>query len=51
MVWRVLQRKALDGFSYFFLCKMKLQKKLLFQLGKSNVAISGDTRFDRVAQF
>jgi len=41
-------RKALDGFSYFFV-QNESSKKLLQQLGKTNVAISGDTRFDRVA--
>jgi len=41
-------RKALDGFAYFFV-QNETSKKLLLQLGKSNVAISGDTRFDRVA--
>ena len=41
-------KKALDAFTYFFVQNEK-SKKLLQQLGKSNVAISGDTRFDRVA--
>jgi 3-deoxy-D-manno-octulosonic-acid transferase len=41
-------RKALDGFTYFFV-QNEASKKLLFELGKSNVAVSGDTRFDRVA--
>ncbi|MFT7334941.1 MAG: 3-deoxy-D-manno-octulosonic-acid transferase [Porticoccaceae bacterium] len=41
-------RKALDGFSYFFV-QNEASKKLLLELGKSNVAVSGDTRFDRVA--
>jgi 3-deoxy-D-manno-octulosonic-acid transferase len=41
-------RKALEAFSYFFV-QNDSSKKLLFQLGKTNVAISGDTRFDRVA--
>jgi 3-deoxy-D-manno-octulosonic-acid transferase len=40
-------RKALDTFTYFFL-QNETSKKLLLQLGKTNVAISGDTRFDRV---
>ena len=40
-------RKALDTFSYFFV-QNESSKKLLQQLGKTNVAISGDTRFDRV---
>ncbi|SDX35424.1 3-deoxy-D-manno-octulosonic acid transferase [Flavobacterium degerlachei] len=41
-------RKALNSFTYFFV-QNEASKKLLLQLGKSNVAISGDTRFDRVA--
>jgi 3-deoxy-D-manno-octulosonic-acid transferase len=41
-------RKALDCFSYFFV-QNEASKKLLLELGKSNVAVSGDTRFDRVA--
>ncbi|SDZ91678.1 3-deoxy-D-manno-octulosonic-acid transferase [Flavobacterium gillisiae] len=41
-------RKALDTFSYFFV-QNEGSKKLLQQLGKTNVAFSGDTRFDRVA--
>jgi 3-deoxy-D-manno-octulosonic-acid transferase len=41
-------RKALDSFTYFFV-QNEASKKLLFELGKSNVAVSGDTRFDRVA--
>ncbi|MFB0909529.1 MAG: glycosyltransferase N-terminal domain-containing protein, partial [Flavobacterium sp.] len=41
-------RKALDTFTYFFV-QNEGSKKLLQQLGKTNVAVSGDTRFDRVA--
>lgn len=41
-------RKALDTFAYFFV-QNEGSKELLLQLGKSNVAVSGDTRFDRVA--
>ena len=41
-------RKALDTFTYFFV-QNDGSKKLLRQLGKTNVAVSGDTRFDRVA--
>lgn len=41
-------RKALNTFTYFFV-QNEVSKKLLIQLGKTNVAISGDTRFDRVA--
>ena len=40
-------RKALDTFTYFFV-QNENSKKLLLQLGKTNVAVSGDTRFDRV---
>jgi 3-deoxy-D-manno-octulosonic-acid transferase len=46
MVWHILS-KALDAFTYFF-AEWKV-KKLLLQLGKTNVSVSGDTRFDRVA--
>ncbi|MDD2673455.1 MAG: glycosyltransferase N-terminal domain-containing protein [Flavobacterium sp.] len=41
-------RDALAAFTYFFV-QNEISKKLLQQLGKSNVAVSGDTRFDRVA--
>ena len=41
-------RKALDTFTYFFV-QNESSKHLLQQLGKANVAVSGDTRFDRVA--
>ncbi len=41
-------RNALNSFSYFFV-QNEASKKLLEQLGKTNVAVSGDTRFDRVA--
>ncbi len=41
-------RKALDSFTYFFV-QNENSKKLLYQLGKTNVTVSGDTRFDRVA--
>jgi len=41
-------RKALETFTYFFV-QNDSSKKLLLQLGKNNVSISGDTRFDRVA--
>jgi 3-deoxy-D-manno-octulosonic-acid transferase len=41
-------KKALDTFTYFFV-QNEQSKKLLVQIGKTNVAISGDTRFDRVA--
>ena len=40
-------RKALETFTYFFV-QNESSKKLLLQLGKTNVAVSGDTRFDRV---
>ena len=41
-------RRALSSFSHFFV-QNSSSKELLFQLGKSNVTVSGDTRFDRVA--
>ena len=41
-------RKALETFTYFFV-QNESSKKLLLQLGKTNAAVSGDTRFDRVA--
>lgn len=41
-------RKALDSFKHFFVQNTK-SKNLLAQLGKTNVTVSGDTRFDRVA--
>ncbi|MBC7847342.1 MAG: 3-deoxy-D-manno-octulosonic acid transferase [Flavobacterium sp.] len=40
-------RKALDTFTYFFV-QNESSKKLLLQLSKTNVSVSGDTRFDRV---
>ena len=40
-------RKALDAFTYFFV-QNESSKNLLLELGKKNVAVSGDTRFDRV---
>jgi 3-deoxy-D-manno-octulosonic-acid transferase len=41
-------RTALNTFTYFFV-QNESSKKLLLELGKTNVAISGDTRFDRVS--
>ncbi|MFM9826491.1 3-deoxy-D-manno-octulosonic acid transferase [Flavobacterium sp.] len=41
-------RKVLDTFTYFFV-QNESSKKLLLKLNKTNVAVSGDTRFDRVA--
>lgn len=41
-------RKALDSFKRFFV-QNEVSKNLLLQIGKTNVAVSGDTRFDRVA--
>ena len=41
-------REALNTFTYFFV-QNETSKKLLQQLGKTNVSVSGDTRFDRVA--
>ena len=40
-------RKALDTFTHFFV-QNENSKKLITQLGKTNVTLSGDTRFDRV---
>ena len=40
-------RKALDSFAHFFV-QNTTSKDLLLELGKSNVTVSGDTRFDRV---
>jgi 3-deoxy-D-manno-octulosonic-acid transferase len=40
-------RTALETFTHFFV-QNESSKKLLLELGKTNVAISGDTRFDRV---
>ena len=41
-------RNALETFDHFFVQNGQ-SKELLKQLGKSNVTVSGDTRFDRVA--
>lgn len=41
-------RKTLDTFDHFFV-QNSTSKELLLQLGKNNVSVSGDTRFDRVA--
>ncbi len=41
-------RKALDAFTYFFV-QNENSLELLHRLGKKNVIVSGDTRFDRVA--
>lgn len=40
-------RKALDAFTHFFV-QNENSKKLISTLGKTNVTVSGDTRFDRV---
>jgi len=40
-------RDALNAFTYFFV-QNETSKKLLQQIGKTNVSVSGDTRFDRV---
>ena len=40
-------RNALETFTYFFV-QNESSKKLLLELGKTNAAVSGDTRFDRV---
>ena len=42
-------RKALDAFDFFFV-QNSTSKDLLLTLGKTNVSVSGDTRFDRVAE-
>jgi 3-deoxy-D-manno-octulosonic-acid transferase len=42
-------RNALNAFTYFFV-QNESSKNLLLRLGKTNVAVSGDTRFDRVAE-
>ncbi len=41
-------RKALDRVTHFFV-QDAISKELLTTIGKTNVTISGDTRFDRVA--
>jgi len=41
-------RKALDAFHHFFV-QNSTSKDLLLSLNKTNVTVSGDTRFDRVA--
>ncbi len=41
-------RKGLDAFEHFFV-QNSSSKELALTLGKSNVTVSGDTRFDRVA--
>jgi 3-deoxy-D-manno-octulosonic-acid transferase len=41
-------RKALGAFEHFFV-QNSSSKELLLQLGKTNVTVSGDTRFDRVS--
>jgi 3-deoxy-D-manno-octulosonic-acid transferase len=40
-------KKALNAFTFFFV-QNESSKKLLLKLNKTSVAISGDTRFDRV---
>jgi 3-deoxy-D-manno-octulosonic-acid transferase len=45
--WWRFYRKALDTFTYFFV--QNRVQKVVQQLGKTNVVVSGDTRFDRVA--
>lgn len=41
-------RKALDAFHHFFV-QNSSSKALLLELKKTNITVSGDTRFDRVA--
>ena len=42
-------RNALNAFEHFFVQNSN-SKELLLQLGKTNVSVSGDTRFDRVTE-
>jgi 3-deoxy-D-manno-octulosonic-acid transferase len=42
-------RKALEAFEHFFVQNLS-SKELLLKLGKTNVTVSGDTRFDRVTE-
>jgi 3-deoxy-D-manno-octulosonic-acid transferase len=42
-------KKALDAFEHFFV-QNSSSKELLLKLGKTNVTVSGDTRFDRVTE-
>jgi 3-deoxy-D-manno-octulosonic-acid transferase len=42
-------RNALNAFEHFFVQNSN-SKELLLQLGKTNVTVSGDTRFDRVTE-
>jgi len=44
-----LQRKMLPCFTHFFV-QNEESKKLLGQLGYSNISVAGDTRFDRVIE-
>lgn len=41
-------RKALNTFDHFFVQNAR-SKELLLKIGKTNITVSGDTRFDRVA--
>lgn len=41
-------RKGLEAFEHFFV-QNSTSKELVLKLGKSNVTVSGDTRFDRVS--
>lgn len=47
-LWARWYRKALNSFEHFFVQNEK-SKELLQSIGFSNVTVSGDTRFDRVA--
>ena len=42
-------KKTLDAFEHFFV-QNSSSKELLLKLGKTNVTVSGDTRFDRVTE-
>jgi 3-deoxy-D-manno-octulosonic-acid transferase len=44
-----IYKKALDAFEHFFV-QNSSSKELLLKLGKTNVTVSGDTRFDRVTE-
>jgi len=47
MVWRILSQ-CINNFQSFFVQNSN-SKTLLAKIGKTNVSVSGDTRFDRVA--
>jgi len=47
--WGKWYRKILNNFEHFFVQDMK-SAKILAKIGINNVTVSGDTRFDRVAE-